>query len=84
MLNLSESFTAHKNSRYSNTKSLLSEIYFQNYSIQFVKDKSFRQNKSFVAYLKVQKCKISNEVQSNNVNRGPPAEVSVSHIHITK
>jgi len=36
------------------------------------------------SYLKFQKCKVSNEVKSNKINRGASTEVSVSYIHITK
>ncbi len=35
-------------------------------------------------YLKFQKCKVSNEVQSNKINRGASTAVIVSYIHITK
>ncbi len=36
------------------------------------------------SYLKFQKCKVSNEVQSNKINRGASTAVSVSPLHITK
>ncbi len=36
------------------------------------------------SYLKFQKCKVSNEVQSNKINRGASTAVSVYFLHITK
>jgi hypothetical protein len=35
-------------------------------------------------YLKFQNCKVSNDVQSNKINRGASTAGSVSFIHITK
>jgi len=36
---------------------------------------------AIASYLKLHKFKVSNEVQSNKVNRGASTAVSVSHIH---